>query len=663
MRPLTLKTKLSLTVSLLVTLMIVSSSALIISFFNQRFKENIKEYQFTLVSQLARQLDNQIRAAQTELVRLANSIPSATLRDPAALEQLLAERTTTLLEFDSGVKILSLSGRQVAGTTNEPGIRKSDYASLDCFRSTVASGKPQISDPFNVCVIQQQALVIFTAPVFDKSGRMVAVLAGGIDLLKDNFLGGLAALHFGENGYLYIFNRDRTLIVHHDRQRSARRDVPPGANMLFDRAITGFEGTAETINSRGLPVLGSFKQLKSVNWIMAANYTLTEAHSPVRKAVAYSIAAVLLGLIISNLLIWYLVKYLTAPLLLLTGHIREISGKGWQRQLQPVRSRDETGQLTEAFNTMMESLSAKETELRKLSLAVEHSPSIVMITDLQGNLVYVNPKFTEVTGYTRQESVGRNPRFLKSGEIPPEHYYELWQTIIAGGEWRGEFRNRRKNGDMYWASAQISSAKNEVGEISAFIGVQEDITERKQLEDELKASQAVLSEMALHDNLTGLPNRRLMKDRLDLAIAHADRNGGLVGLLFLDVDHFKQINDSFGHAVGDLLLKAFGAALSGSVRQSDTVARLGGDEFIVMLSVIDSRDDAVLVARKILDCMESPFMLDGHEIRVGTSIGIAVYPTDAENAGALLRNADAALYRAKEGGRGSFMIHDSGPKA
>jgi hypothetical protein len=174
LNPLTLKSKISLTVSLLVTVMMIGFSALIISFFNQRFRENIKEHQFSLVSQLASQLDNQIRSAQAELVQMAKSIPAAALRDPAAGGKLLADQATTMMEFDSGVSIHSLSGMLVAGTGHEPGMGEIDFSSLDCFRKTVESGKPQISDPYTSFGNHQHPLVIFTVPIYDtcrKDGR------------------------------------------------------------------------------------------------------------------------------------------------------------------------------------------------------------------------------------------------------------------------------------------------------------------------------------------------------------------------------------------------------------------------------------------------------------------------------------------------------------
>ncbi|MFQ5956862.1 MAG: PAS domain-containing protein, partial [Candidatus Brocadiales bacterium] len=178
-----------------------------------------------------------------------------------------------------------------------------------------------------------------------------------------------------------------------------------------------------------------------------------------------------------------------------------------------------------------------EESLRKLSQAVEQSPSMVVITDIKGNIEYVNPKFTQLTGYTFKEAIGKTPRILKSGKTPPEVYKQLWKTITSGGEWRGEFCNKKKNGELYWEDASISPIRSKEGVITHFVAVKEDITERKLEEAQFKR-------MAYHDALTELPNRILFSDRLTLEIAHAHRNKEMLAVMYIDLDKFKDINDT-----------------------------------------------------------------------------------------------------------------------
>ena len=406
-----------------------------------------------------------------------------------------------------------------------------------------------------------------------------------------------------------------------------------------------------------------------------------------------------------------------------------------------------------------------EMELRKLWQAVEQSSVAVLITNADGCIEYVNPCFTAITGYSRSEAVGRNPSILKSGLTPQSDYRQLWETISRGDAWQGEFCNRRKDGSLFWGVASVSPLLDAQNRITHYVGIQADITERKQAEQELRASEErfrslvdtsllgicieadgkplfvnqtfaeifgyrdaadVLALGSLHtlfvpdeggpatgcpvtsaadrsdaqhevrglrtdgslvwlqaqsriipwnggtavqtavlditlrkqyeerlqhqanfDPVTGLPNRNLALDRLISAIESARRRATRVSVLFIDVDHFKKINDTLGHAAGDRFLRRVAQRLKASVRQMDTVARLGGDEFVVLLSDVRLRSDADAVSAKISEACAEPFMLDGQETQVTLSIGIASFPEDGDSAEELLRHADAAMYVAK----------------
>ncbi|MDD5329996.1 MAG: EAL domain-containing protein [Sulfuricella sp.] len=291
-----------------------------------------------------------------------------------------------------------------------------------------------------------------------------------------------------------------------------------------------------------------------------------------------------------------------------------------------------------------------EENLRKLSRAVEYSPNAVIITDLRGSIEYVNPKFTEINGYEAEEVVGRNPRLLASGETPPELYREMWTALASGVEWRGEFRNRRKDGELYWCLESISPVKNEYGAVTHFVGMMEDISERK-------LAESTIRRLAFYDPLTDLPNRRLMRERLERAIIWSRREESLTALLYIDLDRFKTVNDTLGHGIGDALLKAVSARLAHCVREEDTIARLGGDEFAVVLGNVHGSEEAATVAEKIIEIMEAPFPLGGHEVFASASIGISLYPTDSTNLDTLLKNADIALYQAKDLGRNTFQFY------
>lgn len=292
-----------------------------------------------------------------------------------------------------------------------------------------------------------------------------------------------------------------------------------------------------------------------------------------------------------------------------------------------------------------------EDQVRKLSRAVEQSPIIIIITDIKGDIEYTNPRFTQITGYVHEEVVGKNLRVLKSDRISPEAYKHLCEAITKETSWRGELCNEKKSGELYWEAMSISPIKDLKGTNTHFLAISEDITEHKEVE-------TTIHQMAFYDTLTCLPNRSLFNDRLSMALAHAYRKKEMLAVLFLDLDHFKLVNDTLGHAVGDQLLKVVAERLASCIRKGDTVARLGGDEFTLLLPGIKHEKDASDVADKIIEKIRHPFVIGNHELTITTSVGIALHPNDGEDIDTLLRNADIAMYHAKEYGRNNYQYYD-----
>ena len=290
--------------------------------------------------------------------------------------------------------------------------------------------------------------------------------------------------------------------------------------------------------------------------------------------------------------------------------------------------------------------------LRMLALAVENIDDAVMITRADGIIEYVNPGFERITGYPAAQALGRTPGFLRSGAPSPGFYSQLWQTLHRGGSFRAVFTNRRRNGEIYFEEKTISPVRNLAGEICHFVSTGKDVTERM-------AAARHLERKAHYDALTGLPNRSLLHDRLHQAIQRAQRQGRLVAVQFVDLDRFKHINDTFGHATGDRILIEAARRLRGCLRATDTVARLGGDEFVLVQEDLEHADMAEQVARKVLDTFSAHFPVGHHDLCVNVSLGIALYPVDGIAPDALLMRADLAMYRAKEAGRNSFRFSES----
>ena len=292
----------------------------------------------------------------------------------------------------------------------------------------------------------------------------------------------------------------------------------------------------------------------------------------------------------------------------------------------------------------------QSTELGLLSQALEAMADAAFITDLSGRIIWANEAFLRASGYSATEVIGNNPRILRSGKQETSFYRGLWQTVLAGTVWRGELIERRKDGSLYSVDEVATPLQNAAGAITHFMVVQRDITLR-QREGEHERF------LAYHDALTGLPNRALFLRLLEQAVTDTAHTRTRLALLYLDLDGFKPINNSLGHHIGDRLLVAVAERLNAAVRKADTVARLGGDEFVVLSTDVGEREIAAIMARKILRSIFQPFVLEGQEIRISLSVGIAMYPGDAADPTTLLRHADEAMYAAKNHGGNNYQFH------
>jgi diguanylate cyclase (GGDEF)-like protein/PAS domain S-box-containing protein len=291
-----------------------------------------------------------------------------------------------------------------------------------------------------------------------------------------------------------------------------------------------------------------------------------------------------------------------------------------------------------------------ETSLRLAAQVFATSGEGIMITDPQQVIVEVNKTFTRITGYTRAEALGQKPRLLSSGRHDAAFYDQMQAVLRSEGQWSGEIWNRRKSGEIYPEWLSISVIRDEAGVPQNYVATFSDITERK-------AAEANIRHMALHDYLTGLPNRFLLLDRFNQAVAAAKRDNRQFAVLFVDLDRFKPINDTLGHSVGDRLLCLVADRLTAAIRATDTVSRQGGDEFVVLVAELGLPGDINAIAQKLLQSLSQPCTLQEHKITVTSSIGIAIYPDDGEDLDVLLKHADIALYSAKEEGRNNFQFY------
>ncbi len=321
-------------------------------------------------------------------------------------------------------------------------------------------------------------------------------------------------------------------------------------------------------------------------------------------------------------------------------------------EVRLVRLPSDEGVLLRVSVTDISERKLNESIMHKLSTALQQTADAVVITDHEGIIEYVNTAFEALTGYGYEEVIGLKPDFLGSGSHDNRFYRELWVTIKSGEVFNDILINRRKDGVLFYEEKTITPLKNSEGEITHFISTGRDITDRIEVQERLRY-------MAHHDALTQLPNRSMMMDRLTQAIARAKRDDSRVAILFIDIDHFKMINDTLGHDVGDSAIKEVSRLLLASLRASDTVVRFGGDEFVVLVEEINQQEEVTHLVQKVQAALSAPLHLRGQELFISASIGVTLCPDDGKDANTLLKHADIAMYRAKERGRNRYEFYSS----
>ncbi|MHA7852983.1 diguanylate cyclase domain-containing protein [Marinobacter shengliensis] len=305
--------------------------------------------------------------------------------------------------------------------------------------------------------------------------------------------------------------------------------------------------------------------------------------------------------------------------------------------------------LREALEQRDQALAKSRRTLQLAERVIESSFEGIMVTDKDVRIEFVNPAFTQLTGYSPEEVIGRTPELLSSGRHDAEFYKRMWQSLTTHGYWRGEIWNRRKTGELYLELLTITAITDDHGQTTHYAGLFTDITQNRKNEEQIR-------QLAYYDALTGVPNRRLLEDRLEHAIRHAHRKDMLLAVMFIDLDQFKEVNDTLGHAVGDELLLQFTTRVRDYLREDDTLARLGGDEFIVLLPELDKLSDVIQVAERLIELNRNPYRINNDSIQIGSSIGISLYPEDGTTVQELLHGADIAMYRSKRDGRNQYHL-------
>jgi diguanylate cyclase (GGDEF)-like protein/PAS domain S-box-containing protein len=421
------------------------------------------------------------------------------------------------------------------------------------------------------------------------------------------------------------------------------------------------EGAFERVSADGVRRYFVTVPMPQTGWIAYVGVPVDEIYAAADRRGLTALSLALGAVVLLVLLARYIARQIARPVEALAQAAQAVE-RGDLQVRAAVHGPREIAAVAQGFNTMVEgqqrhveTLKRHVEQLRVAATAFE-SQEGMMVTDAQYRILQANRAITEMTGYSAQELIGQTPRMLRSDLHPPEFYDEMWRSVMRDGKWQGEVQGRRKNGELYHKWLTITAVRADDGRITHMVTAETDISARKAAEDEI-------TRLAFFDPLTRLPNRRLLMDRLQQALAAGTRSQRHGALMFIDLDHFKTLNDTLGHDKGDLLLKQVAQRLVGCVRQDDTVARLGGDEFVVMLEGLSANAEeaatqAEHVGEKILAALQQTYVLDGHEIRSTPSIGVTLFVGHRTSIEELLKQADLAMYQSKAQGRNTLHFFD-----
>lgn len=555
----------------------------------------------------------------------------------------------------------------------------------------------------------EQNYIVFSSAINDLSGKLIGVLRAKYDASILTTLFGRTKGMVGRGSFAVLLDENNLRLIHgrrvdlnftlateHDEEQIQQliedNRVPENVSSAFIEQPEWFE-KVQTINDRapimetrfyGLGTImfsAAVVKLNTAPWTIIVSLPQDVFLEPVVEQTKSTLMLAGIIIFIVVLIVMVATQLLLGPVKRLTTVVKTIADGDLSAKAN-IEANDEIGILAKAFNEMTNNINELIVDLEdevsnhkltaenlhKISQAIEQSPVSVMITDLDGTIEYVNPQLCKITGYSEEEIIGQNPRIMKSGHTPQVQFKNMWHAITSGKSWSGELYNKKKNGDLFWENVTISPIKNKNNKSTHYLAIKEDISLRKDYEERLMYQ-------ASYDKLTDLPNRTLAYDRIQQAIATATREQKHIAILYMDFDHFKNINDTLGHSAGDEFLRYMAGRLKASVRDFDTVARLGGDEFLIMLLEVDETRDVHGAANEertvklgsfedivknkaesILRHVAKPCQIQNMEFSVTASVGVAIFPQDGDDPHVLLRNADTAMYRSKRKGRNTYEV-------
>lgn len=665
----TLRTKTSL---LLVAVAVLSVTAVSFFYLHQlesSLRQTILDGADTLSERASAEVASFLDDSLRDTAAIATNLPAGALQQGkiAELEAYFARMLEIYPKFENGIWILDAQGRLVVDMPAFAEMRGHDYSHRAYFRDTLATGRGLVGAPY-ISSRHEQPVLTFTVPLHAPDGTVQGLLAASVILTSPRALGGLREERYGQTGYFYIMDTARNMLLHPDAERILRQDVPVGANLLLDRAIDGFEGSGATVNSRGVPMLSSFRRVPGTRWILGAQQSAAEAFAPVAAMRWNFVGLGLVSAAAAAMFGSWLLSRLTRPLVALRQTALELALPETSAQAfaaagalvegqRVCKPGDEICALINAVSQLYQRLGSTLASVQSAAQDWERTfdavQDVVFILDREQCIRRINRAAARLLQIDPDTAVGQPFYPLVHGSDSPPEDCPQQEALLKGVNLT---RERLIPAFNVVFEETTSPLFGEDGFPLGVVHVWRDLTERREAEEKIRL-------MAYSDSLTGLPNRASLKLRLSQLLAQASQTGDMVAVLFLDLDRFKQINDTLGHTAGDRFLQAVAGRLEACLRRIDTVARQGGDEFVILLPGLQAAEVVKRVAEKLLAALAEPLALQGQILHSSGSIGIAIYPEDGRDVDTLLKHADVAMYRAKDAGRNTYCSYSALPQS
>jgi len=632
---------------LAVSIPLVAAVGLGIYFDMQQTIAHTKTSLRTLASTMVSNTGGKIANAHQVLERLA-ARPLFRQVDPNNCDGALKD-LHSLNPGYANIGYSDMEGRVICSAIPQPGGKPVNIGKTPWFQKFIKARRFTVGEPF-YGPISHKWVSVLSMPIWNERQEMVGAIHLPLDLAA--YDPNIPAQFLSAKSRYGFFSEDGTMIWRNLDPEGLIGTRPKGD--AARRIVEVRDGEFESRTKEGVTRYFSVVSMPEIGWIAYVGVPATEIYAAARQRAITATGIALVAFVLLVLFAIAIARRIARPVAELERAARAVHG-GDSGVRAAVGGPREVAAVAQEFNAMLE---AQQRSVEQLSIAAAafESQQGMIITDANSVILKVNRAFTETTGYTAEEAIGQTPRMLKSGRHDTAFFAEMWESIKRTGGWQGEIWDRRKNGEIFPNWLTITAVKSDNGTVTHYVGTHTDITARKVAEDEIR-------HLAFYDPLTRLPNRRLLLDRLGHALASSARSGRGGGLLFIDLDNFKTLNDTLGHDKGDLLLQQVAQRLTTCVREGDTVARLGGDEFVVMLEDLSGNPEEAAaqveaVGEKILATLNQNYLLAGHEHHSTPSIGVTLFSGHQNSIEELLKQADLAMYQSKTAGRNTLRFFD-----